>query len=100
MLKQHCGQDMAVIQRDIAPTAEEQSRGVLALRVSVCWCQSDECRRKQVYTQELFSLGVGQVNRIKKGLSTIAKRLQQAKESDWVWGYDRETYAKVKRPVR
>ena len=45
-------------------------------------------------------MGVGQVNRIKKGLSTIAKRLQQAKESDWVWGYDRETYAKVKRPVR
>ena len=100
MQRQHCGCDMAVQQRDLAPATDEQARGVLALRVFLCWCQAPECRRKQVYTQELYSMATGPVTRVKRGLATLAKRLKQAQESDWVWSWHRETYGKVKWTVK
>ena len=100
MLKQHCGADMVVHQRDITPIPNEVTRGVQTLRVFVCWCQASDCRRRQVYTQEFFPLGIGIVTRTKKqDEGRLVKRLQQGKESDWVWGYHPETYTKVKRPV-
>lgn len=92
---------MAVRQRDIAPSNDESSRGVLALRVFVYWCQDPDCRRKQMYTQELYAMGIGTARRVKKqDEAKISKRLQQANESDWVWSWHRETYGKVKWTVK
>ena len=100
MIKQHCGCDMHVDERHIAPTIDESTRGVKSLRVLVCWCQVAKCRQRKYYAQELYEIGHSALSPVKKNIAVLTRRLKQAKESDWVWGYDRETYAKVKRPVK
>ena len=101
----HCGLPMLLREREIDPTDEEASRGVIELRVFQNWCQ--KCVKKVYYTQEVFEISYGPMYRVRRNeIGSITKRLTLPKDSHWVWGYDAggknrtATFQKVKRYVR
>ena len=99
---QHCDRKMVVCQRGIKPTVAELQRGVQWVDTCVYWCANRECpgKYKIYYKRELFENGYTDWQRVKRSISAFVSRLRLAKDSDWVWGYHPETFAKVKRTVQ
>jgi len=94
----HCGDLLDFHERRLKPTVDEASRGVTYVLARQYWCQ--QCRKKLYYKQENFDIGSTNWQRVKRSIGAFVARLKQAKESDWVWGYNKETFGKIKVTVR
>lgn len=98
----HCGVVLDTFRdRVIKPTDEEQAQGLVSVMVREYWCNEDACRQKLYYRQDFYEIGSSPVSRVKpRQVARLKARLKQAGESDWVWGWNKETYGKVKVWVR
>lgn len=99
----HHGQAIAMVaERVIKPTADEEAQGIEAVGISKGWCREQQCRQRFFYIRNLYPGGWGPVNRMRDSqkIAQVVKRLKEAIESDWVYSWHRETYAKVKYTVR
>lgn len=88
--------------RILKPTAEEERDTVLAVHVVTGWCQDPDCRKRFIFSacEYVGGLGPSHRHRDPQVIKNLLRRLSEARESDWVWGHDPETYAKKKVMVR
>ena len=97
----HCGDVLPCLSsRDLKPTAEEAKRGVTNVKSFEYCCTKNKCNRKLYYKQEVFELGYGRIQRVKKNIAAWVARLKLARPSDWVLGYCPKTYRQVRRLVQ
>jgi hypothetical protein len=98
----HCGKILASPQeRLLKPTPSEILLGIQEVKAQEYWCSSPSCRKRLLYRQDVYQDRVTEWARIRPHQSAaFIARLRLAKESDWVWSYHPETFAKVKRTVR
>lgn len=105
----HCGNPIAAEgERELDPTDDEARQGISRVGVTLARCRQsrhasgEPCRVRWVFTRHRYSGGWGPVHRVRDSaqIAGYIQRLKIARESDWVWGWHEETYAKTKRTVR
>lgn len=101
MQVKHHGHLLSPQTRSLKPTPQEQARGVESVTSFEYWCPEASCRKRLFYRQDVTSAGPQEMRRIRSHeRAAFVARLRRAKDSDWVWGFHPETFAKVKRTVR
>lgn len=108
MIVVHCGDVLPCLStRELKPTDEEAKRGVVKVKSFEYCCTKNRpdtgepCNSKLYYKQEVFELGVGEVQRIKKCIAAWVSRIKRARSSDWVEASQSSyPFLKVKRSVQ
>ena len=96
MIIKHCGNILSPKERELKPTPLEEAHGIERVTVREYYCQGNACRKRLFYWDK--GQGFARVRQHER--SGLLRRLRLPRESDWVWGFDPETYAKKKVMVR
>jgi hypothetical protein len=95
----HCGNPIeASVVKDLLPTEDETLRGIVNVTGRVYYCRT--CAKRVYHRVDQFKTGEDKLSRVRPGfIGAFSRRLKQAHECQWVWGYHPVLFTKVKRLV-
>lgn len=90
------------------PTRQEESENIDGVGITIGFCRQvkpctgERCGKRYLFTRNHYPGGWGPVHQPRDAsvIAAYRRRLREAKNSDWVWGWHKVHFGKIKVGVR